>query len=65
MTIVLIGAPGDDRYEISEAVEPLLPLELLQELLEALRRANGGEAPDEPEGDLFEPAADQQGQEQA
>ena len=37
---LLIGAAGDDRYEISEAVEPLLPLELLQELLEALRRAN-------------------------
>lgn len=38
---LLIGAVGDDRYEISEAVEPLLPLELLQELLEALQRANG------------------------
>ena len=37
---LLIGSVGDDRYEVSEAVEPLLPLELLQELLEALRRAN-------------------------
>jgi hypothetical protein len=37
---LLIGAVGDERYEISEAVEPLLPLELLQELLEALRAAN-------------------------
>lgn len=37
---LLIGAATDDRYEISEAVEPLLPLELLQELLEALQRAN-------------------------
>lgn len=53
---LLIGAAGDDRYEISEAVEPLLPLELLQELLEALRRANGtGEAatPDDT-ADLFD-----------
>jgi hypothetical protein len=37
---LLVGAVGDDRYEVSEAVEPLLPLELLQELLEALRAAN-------------------------
>ncbi len=53
---LLIGAAGDDRYEISEAVEPLLPLELLQELLEALQRANGADAPergDEP-SDLFD-----------
>ncbi|WP_137293558.1 DUF4194 domain-containing protein [Nocardioides dongxiaopingii] len=48
---LLIGAVGDDRYEISEAVEPLLPLELLQELLEALRRANGT-APVEDEADV-------------
>ena len=41
---LLIGAVGDDRYEISEAVEPLLPLELLQELLESLRRANAESA---------------------
>lgn len=34
---LLIGAPADDRYEISEAIEPLLPLEVLQELLTALR----------------------------
>lgn len=40
---LLIGAASDDRYEISEAVEPLLPLELMQELLEALQRANGTE----------------------
>ena len=38
---LLIGAVGDDRYEVSEAVEPLLPLELLTELLVALRTANG------------------------
>lgn len=41
---LLIGSVGDDRYEISEAIEPLLPLELLQELLDALQRANGTEA---------------------
>jgi hypothetical protein len=53
---LLIGATGDDRFEISEAVEPLLPLELLQELLEALRSANGTDAApgaDEP-ADLFD-----------
>jgi hypothetical protein len=52
---LLIGAAGDDRYEISEAVEPLLPLELLQELLEALRRANGTDTETEPDdpADLF------------
>lgn len=41
---LLIGSVGDDRYEISEAVEPLLPLELLRELLEALRAANDASA---------------------
>lgn len=60
---LLIGAPQDDRYEISEAVEPLLPLEVLAELLEALRRANGAEPPAEtapaPDTDLFEEPADE------
>lgn len=52
-TGLLIGTATDDRYEISEAVEPLLPLELLRELLEALQRANG--VPPEPEDDpLFD-----------
>ncbi|MBM0123622.1 DUF4194 domain-containing protein [Pimelobacter simplex] len=52
---LLIGSASDDRYEISEAVEPLLPLELLQELLEALQRANGSEAEPAPADDeLFE-----------
>lgn len=37
---LLIGAQGDERFEISEAVEPLLPLELLTELLAALQQAN-------------------------
>lgn len=50
---LLIGGPTDDRYEISEAVEPLLPLELLQELLEALRRANQ-RGPVEEDTALFE-----------
>lgn len=51
---LLIGAVGDDRFEISEAVEPLLPLELLQELFEALQKANSGEVPDEPDEELFD-----------
>jgi hypothetical protein len=36
-------------------VEPLLPLELLQELLAALQRANSADAPPEPgdPADLF------------
>ena len=58
---LLIGAPTDDRFEISEAIEPLLPLELLRELLASLQRTNdptpapeddalfGGEDP-EPQG---------------
>ena len=50
---LLIGAPVDDRFEISEAIEPLLPLELLQELLEALQRANSGEPAERREVDLF------------
>ena len=50
---LLVAGPYEDRFEISEAVEPLLPLELLSELLEALRRANGGEAEAEP-ADLFD-----------
>jgi hypothetical protein len=52
---LLIGTAAEDRYEISEAVEPLLPLELLQELLDALQRANGSEPATEPEpADLFD-----------
>jgi hypothetical protein len=37
---LLIGAPTDDRFEISEAIESLLPLELLKELLVTLQRTN-------------------------
>ncbi|MEP7738857.1 DUF4194 domain-containing protein [Nocardioides sp. 31GB23] len=55
---LLIGAVGDDRYEVSEAVEPLLPLEVLQQLLESLQRANSREQPvADADDDLFEPAA--------
>lgn len=57
---LLIGTATDDRYEISEAVEPLLPLELLQELLAALMHANGREAPPASEEvDLFDEGDDQ------
>ncbi|EON24323.1 hypothetical protein CF8_1655 [Nocardioides sp. CF8] len=50
---LLIATASEERFEICEAVEPLLPLELLQELLEALQRANG--VPPEPEDDsLFD-----------
>ena len=55
---LLIGAVGDDRYEVSEAVEPLLPLEVLQQLLESLQRANSREQPvPDADDDLFEPAS--------
>ncbi|MEX0426988.1 DUF4194 domain-containing protein [Nocardioides sp. DS6] len=53
---LLIGTATDERYEISEAVEPLLPLELLQELLTSLREANEGPSDpvDEVDTALFE-----------
>ncbi|TNM49570.1 DUF4194 domain-containing protein [Nocardioides albidus] len=52
---LLIPTAAEERFEISEAVEPLLPLELLQELLEALQQANGTERGVEAaDGDLFE-----------
>lgn len=47
---LLITGEHEDRFEVSEAVEPLLPLELLHELLESLRRANA-EPPAADEGD--------------
>jgi Domain of unknown function (DUF4194) len=50
---LLIGAPTDDRFEISEAVESLLPLELLTVLLAELRRGNEP-APARPEEGLFD-----------
>jgi len=53
---LLIGA--EERAEISEAVEPLLPLELLKELLESLQRANGTVEPARDE-DLFDDTEEQ------
>lgn len=51
---LLIPTGTDERHEISEAVEPLLPLELLQELLSALQRANETAPPvAEKADDLF------------
>ena len=60
---LLIPSGNDERFEISEAVEPLIPLELLQELLEALLAANSGDALPEPEepADLFDDDADPDG----
>jgi len=49
---LLITTSTDDRFEVSEAIESLLPLEVLRELLDGLRRANA-EAP-ETAADLFE-----------
>jgi len=37
---LLIATSYEERFEISEAVEPLLPIELLQELVASLQRAN-------------------------
>ena len=51
---LLIATPAEDRFEISEAVEPLLPLELLQELLDALRQANGTAPSEVEDSDLFD-----------
>lgn len=52
---LLIPTASEERFEVSEAVESLLPLELLVELLAALREANGREpAPAESDADLFE-----------
>ena len=53
---LLIATGTDERFEISEAVESLIPLELLQELLEALVRANASDVPPEVEdaADLFD-----------
>jgi len=53
---LLIATGTDERFEISEAVESLIPLELLQELLEALVRANASDVPPEADdaADLFD-----------
>ncbi len=49
---LLIGSPTDDRFEISEAIEPLLPLEMLRELLVSLQQTN--EPPVVADAALFE-----------
>ncbi|WP_110182631.1 DUF4194 domain-containing protein [Nocardioides solisilvae] len=41
---LLVGAPTDHRFEVSEAIESLLPVERLRELLEELRRTNDPDA---------------------
>jgi hypothetical protein len=48
---LLIGSPGDDRFEISEAIESLLPLDLLRELLVNLQQTN--QPPGRETRDLF------------
>ncbi|WP_235734974.1 DUF4194 domain-containing protein [Nocardioides alcanivorans] len=50
---LLISTASEERFEISEAVEPLLPLELLRELLETLRNANETE-PEAVDDELFD-----------
>lgn len=56
---LLIATAAEDRFEISEAVEPLLPLELLQELLEALQKANGTEPVEKlADAELFDDPAE-------
>ncbi len=55
---LLIDSGVEDRFEISEAVEPLIPLELLRELLEALQSANRGDEEPADEADLFDETAD-------
>ena len=49
---LLIGSPGDDRFEISEAIESLLPLDLLKELLVSLQQTNESTTAPETQ-DLF------------
>ncbi|HEY0642743.1 MAG TPA: DUF4194 domain-containing protein [Nocardioides sp.] len=54
---LLIATGSEERFEISEAVEPLIPLELLQELLEALVAANATEVAPDDAADLFDDAS--------
>lgn len=56
---LLIGSVGEERFEISEALEPLLPLELLQGLLAALQQATSASTQaDTEEPDLFDERLD-------
>jgi hypothetical protein len=58
-TGLLIGPRTADRFEVSNAIEVLLPLEKLTELLTWLRRQNNaGEAP-EPDESSVTPGADE------
>ncbi|GEP39589.1 hypothetical protein NPS01_32520 [Nocardioides psychrotolerans] len=63
-TGLLIGTAAEDRFEISEAVEPLLPLDLLQELLEALQRATSADSAASPQEqtELFDEGAGDAGE---
>ena len=54
---LLISTASEERFEISEAIEPLLPLDLLRELLETLRAANETGS-DEGDDELFDEEAD-------
>ncbi|GAA2145047.1 hypothetical protein GCM10009844_19320 [Nocardioides koreensis] len=61
---LLIGAPTDDRFEISEAIEPLLPLELLRELLVSLQQTNEPEQAEDPLFGGYEPEPAEQDEEE-
>lgn len=59
-TGLLIGLSTSDRWEISPAVEAMLPMEKLYELLEAFRQHNGrGTQPDTEAGEDDQPAGDE------
>ncbi|MGZ4496857.1 MAG: DUF4194 domain-containing protein, partial [Nocardioides sp.] len=49
---LLIGSPTDHRFEVSEAIESLLPVDRLRELLASLRQLNDPDAA--PEEGLFD-----------
>ena len=60
---LLIGSPTDHRFEISEAIESLLPLDRLRELLVSLQQTNDPEA--EPDEDApLDGLAEQQDEEE-
>lgn len=58
---LLMPTGAEERFEVSEAVESLIPLELLLELLEALQTANATDVPEPVEpADLFDAPAEEQ-----
>jgi hypothetical protein len=57
---LLIGSPTGHRFEISEAIESLLPLERLKELLVSLQQTNEPDAEPEGEGLFDGPASTEQ-----